>query len=255
VLREYIDRYVIALDLPIKKIDFNVLYGAGVYLEEAAAAAARRLKSRLDEPLSDEALSALNTLLGLHGLFVMSSRVGLELMALSREYGERPEDARARREDEKTLAMAINNAKDIFDDEVAEGIAFGVSQPESSVHPERTGALRLGMLGNAIAALAVGSGLGASLSLISVFGGSALGVAWISALIFSESVKKSDTFKNLTEAGGTQVENLVQVLRKSPQGTFRAYKNFILENQNLLRRIAVKPEHWVNSHIDWLKSL
>ena len=71
--------YRAALTAEDKFIVWGIVFGLGVMLENAAAAARREIEDRMQPALEDAAQSALNSLLTLHGPLILATAEGREL--------------------------------------------------------------------------------------------------------------------------------------------------------------------------------
>ncbi|MFA6205004.1 MAG: hypothetical protein WC689_02230 [Methylocystis sp.] len=129
----------------LSDIDFDQLWGEGVFLEEVAAAAARGVKDVRREPLGDIALGTLNALLKVHGPFVLSSRAGLENLALAKAFEQRPEEEREEEKAARELVKEFKDYPDVVSAETTSIFAHFIEQPNSIAHPERSAAFKAGM--------------------------------------------------------------------------------------------------------------
>ena len=148
------------VDRDLNQIDFERLWGEGVYLEEAAEAAARDIQNRLCEPLNDAALTALNALLRIHGPFILATKAGLENLADANAFEMRPDEAKEQRAAAIELAQEFKANPDVVAPETAANFAHFAAQPESTKHPERSSAFKMGMALNAAIVLTAGATIG-----------------------------------------------------------------------------------------------
>ena len=245
----------------LNQIDFERLWGEGVYLEEAEAAAARRISDAMREPLNDAALTALNALLRIHGPFILATKVGLENLAYANAYEMRPDEAKEQRAAAIELAQEFKANPDVVAPETAANFAHfaraagldetsraqrrflmrhgaaisrssssaaRLSEPSSKLdcwRPDRRGSSRACLMG-----------LKKS-KLTSIFGSSGL---------------LKDGLDKLSESGPARA--LRERLRKIP---FDRYRQFVLGNEALWRRLAGsgKQLRWLHELLDWLKKM
>jgi hypothetical protein len=239
----------------LSQIDFERLWGEGIYLEEAAVAATRRIEDKLREPLNDAALTALQALQRIHGPFILATKVGLENLAFANAYDLRVEERNEQFAATKALALKFEANPDVVAPEVAQMVAHYVELPESSTHPERGPAFTGGMMFNISLVLISG----AAIRMIKVVAGDEMSAP------LSDALKKSKPYANYLSASGllkdgldrlseTDAHSLGSKLKKI---SFEPYREFVIENEALLRRLAGKRREmrWLHEHLDWLKEM
>ena len=241
------------------QIDFERLWGEGVYLEEAEAAAARRIKDAMREPLNDAAVAALNALLRIHGPFILATKVGLENLADANAFETRPDEAKEQRAAAIELAQEFKANPDVVAPETAANFAHFAEQPESTKHPERSSAFRMGMALNAAIVLTAGATIGVIIVEIGLATGNP--IAGLAALPLVEGLKKSKPF---LEVSGLVTEGLNKLSEEDARALwerltskipFDRYRQFVLDNEALFRRLAGsgKQSRWLHEILDWLK--
>ena len=270
-LRGALARYFELIDKPLGEINFDLVYAEGLFLEEAASAAERKVTQGLREPLSDAGLAALNGLVGLHPLFVLNSKAGQDNLALARAYEETKEEAEAEREAEKELSKAFSNADDIIAEEIADAFAHTANAEDSTKHEDRSRSARAAFTNNIIVNIATGAALAASPLCLGVLGnfvggatgtfiGGVAGIVAISQTPVLEGWKKSEPFlaisglvtKKINEFSEKDVLEEAKRLSHIP---FHRYRDFMLEHEILLREWAGtrKSRTWLLKYLDWLK--
>jgi hypothetical protein len=245
----------------LSQIDFERLWGEGVYLEEAEAAAARRIKDAMREPLNDAALAALKALLQMHGPFILATKAGLENLAFANAYEIRPDEAKGQRAAAIELAQEFKANPDVVAPETVANFVHFAEQPESTTHPERSAAFTLGMVQNIAIVTTAGATIGAIIAEV----GSETGpvVAGAVALTLIEGLKKTKPF---LEVAGLVTDGLNQLSEADARALwerlkskipFDRYKQFVLGNEALWRRLAGagKQFRWLHEHLDWLKRM
>ncbi len=245
----------------LSDIDFDQLWGEGVFLEEVAAAASRGVTDMKREPLGDIALGTLNALLKVHGPFVLSSRAGLENLALAKTFEQRPEEEREEEKAARELVKEFKNYPDVVGAETTAIFAHFIEQPDSTAHPERSAAFKAGMARNLVINLTAGAVIGGIIGsvgvLISTAAGAATGMTFLPVI---EGWKKSKPFlevsgivtegmNNLSEA---EIHALLKRLKRIP---FDRYKQFLLANEDRLLRLLGDRDNarWLQEHLEWLK--
>jgi hypothetical protein len=182
----------------LNQIDFERLWGEGVYLVEAEAAAARRIKDAMREPLNDAALAALKALLQIHGPFILATKAGLENLAFANAYEMRPDEAKEQRAAAIELAQEFKDNPDVVAPETAANFAHFAEQSDSTKHPERSGAFRMGMALNIAIVIAAGATIGVIIVEIGLATGNP--IAGLAALPLVEGLKKSKSFLEVSVA-------------------------------------------------------
>lgn len=259
-LRDAVARYRELVDQRLEEIDFDRLWGEGVFLEEAAAAAERRITDPMREPLGDTCLAYLNTLNRVHGPFILASRAGQENLAAANAYELRPEEQRQQKAAAEELAIAFRANPEVFAPETAALYATVIAQTDSSIHPERSAAFKAGAGQNIVVALSSGAAIGTMIGFAAFETGPVGGaMAASAALPVIEGLKKSKPFlatsglvtKKIDEIGEMDLVELASRLRSVP---FRKYRQFVLDHEELLRRFAGtrKQGAWLREHLDWL---
>ena len=119
----------------LAEIDFERLWGEGVYLEEAAAAAERRIQDSLREPLGDAALAALQAHLRVHGPFILSTKAGLENLAFANAYEMRHEEREEQRVALIEFAKTLKKNPAVVAAETAQMVAHFAAEPRLDRSP------------------------------------------------------------------------------------------------------------------------
>jgi hypothetical protein len=245
----------------LSQIDFERLWGEGVYLEEAEAAAARRIQDAIREPLNDAALTALNALLRIHGPFILATRAGLENLAFANAYEMRLDEAKEQRAAANEFMPIFEANPDVVAPETAANFAHFAEQPESTKHPERSAAFTIGMVQN----IAIVTTAGATIGTIIAEVGSETGpvVAAVVALSLIEGLKKTKPF---LEVAGLVTDGLNKLSEADARALwerlkskipFDRYKEFVLGNEARWRKLAGsgKQFRWLHELLDWLKRM
>ncbi len=76
-------QYLDEVSKPQTMIEWGLVWGLGVVLEEAAAAADRAITAQLEPPLEDSAQTALQSWRRLHPVLILATAEGVELQAQS----------------------------------------------------------------------------------------------------------------------------------------------------------------------------
>lgn len=260
-LFEMTNHYLQLINQDLKAISFDQLFAAGLRLENAAAAAKREIASRVLPELEDPAREALDSLIQIHGLFVMSSAVGIELVSVSERYQRQPEEDAAFRSAAMNLAKAIQARSDIMARGPARFLVEVAEEIDSGPRAERATVVGVGTFKNVCVVL-VG---GALVGLIPIVGGAVAGIpggilGGAIALLVGDTLRKSEPFTDVVEVGKKKFNQAAKI----SSGDVRAlrsygldrYCEFILEHESILRVLAGdRPQFsWIQQHIDWLKT-
>ena len=252
-------RYCAIVNRPLEEVDFERLWGEGLYLENAADAAARNVREQLSEPLSDAAQTALGALLALHPSFIMATRVGVENLAAANAYRYTLEHEAEKRRSQQQL---LDNAKH-YPDVIAEETRAQAEQIDAepgAIRPDRTVAFRAGLFTNLTITISAVAIIGAISGAVTATFEPAMGaVAAFQLLTLVEGLKKSKPFlavsglitEGLDNLSETDYRALWEKLRRIP---FARYRKFVLDNAKLLMKAVDAPGGWLRRQIDWLKS-
>ena len=240
----------------LNQIDFERLWGEGVYLEEAEAAAARRIKDAMREPLNDAALAALNALLQIHGPFILATKAGLENLAYANAYELRPDEAKEQRAAAMELAAEIQGQPGCR--RAGNGGEFRAFRRTTGVDETSRAQRRVQLWG-----------MGRNISLVIAAGAAIRFLKSIAGDDLARAVErraqKVERLRRFLEVSGlvkngldklseADLHALKERLSKIP---FDRYQQFVLDNEELLRRLAGsgKQSRWLHEHLDWLKRM
>ena len=262
-LKSASERYFDGINKPLEQINFDLVYGEGLFLENASEATARGIIDAIAPPLDDAVQTKLKTLVQLHGNFMMSSKAGLENLADSREFAATNAEIARNRADFIALAKALSSVSDLVQPEVTGALLRISEQPDSAKHPERSNAYRYATLQN-VSIVLVSCSMLASPALLGAYlggftgslSGAALSLPF--GLAFQEGLKKSEPFlqvsglftKSINQLPNVDLEKLAAQLRSV---SFVTYARFALRHSSLLRRFVDKPSRSLNAHLDWLE--
>ena len=239
-------------------IAWGIVFGLGIRLDNAAAAARREIEDRLQPPLEDAAQEALDTVLTLHGPLILATKEGSELSNLADEYRLTPEQRAALRADAQLILRSLNAAPDAIDAAAANAVEAAAEVAGEGPHPERGVAYWFGTVRNiavilvpaavlATAGAVAGASFGAVVGGIS---GAAVGAVGTAALRESERVKLAAQalgagYDRLLERGG---QAMVEGLRR-----LTPFRRLILALEAPLRRYADTAQlRWMVRYIDFV---
>lgn len=248
---------VIARDL--ETVDFARLYVEGVRLANAERAVSEQIQARELPPLDKEEREALESLLSLHGTFVMSTREGIESVAQERQYRMRPSEEREYRQEAVSFAGDLQGRPDIVAPGVASLVLGAAEQIGQGANPERSGSVGTSAVRNITIALSAGAAI-AALPVISglAFGPGGAIAGGAVALLTAEGLKKSKPFMALAAHLSSRFDRMSEAdlarALESAVPPLRKHLAFILANEQRLRRLADDREAfvWLHAVLDWL---
>ncbi len=141
----------------------------------------------------------MDSLLQIHGAFILASREGLEARDAEQRY------TRTRREEDEYRTAAVDFAQSfqgeaaVVDPKVATAALEAASEIGKGTNFERSGTVATGILRNLTVAVATAASLGALPVAAAATGSTALtALATAAALLATEGLKKSQSFSTLT---------------------------------------------------------
>jgi hypothetical protein len=236
-------------------ITWGTVFGLGIRLENAAAAAQRDIANRLHEPLEDAAQEALDSLLTLHGPLILATAEGRELLEQAARLRLTANQEDVLREDARELAQYFANLPERIDASVAQAAFIAAEATADGPHPERGFAYWLQTIGNVATILLPAATLASFVPFGFALGGTAGGViggglAWSGYEVF----KKTGLYSSATAALGPEFNRLLEVGRKRGALTLLRlvpFRDFVLRHEQPLRRIAeTAGSHWMAQYID-----
>lgn len=234
------NRYLEAIRRPLQEVQFAQLYGYGLRLQNASAAAQRQIVDRELPELTDTQREALDSVLDLHGPFILSSSEGLALISDAERYQRTRDEQADLQEAAFAVSKSLERSEKVIEPGVAEFLVETSAELGKGERPERTGAFGEAVIRNAAIVLIGGSVIGAVTfclvaapfpTSIALFVASALG---------KEGIKNSKVGKLAGE----------ELSKKIDRATF----DFVINNERALRKLAGKRKNfeWVHKCLDWL---
>jgi hypothetical protein len=239
-------------------ISWGVVFGLGVRLDNAAAAARRQIDDRMLPPLEDAAQEALDSVLMLHGPLILATKEGRELAETADGFRLTREQQAILRTDAEAITERLRNSPDLIEPVAAELGQMAAESIGEGGHPERGTAFGLATVKNVATILISAGTLAAfvptSLALGGLAAGAAAGgMAWVGY----ETLKKSQRFTSATSALGAGFDHLhdlaeAQVLQRLIG--LAPFRRFVHANEQPLRRIAENSTQlrWMTRYIDFI---
>jgi len=247
------------VDQDIYAIDFARLYGIGLRLSNAIVAAKGEIDQRILPELEDPAREALDSLVDLHGPFILATTVGQDIIADAERYTRRPEEEAVMKEVAQDLGRGLEENPLVADPEVGKFIRETVGEIDIGENAERVASYSTGTMKN-VSIVIIG---GASLAAMPIIGGVVMGppgfvAGAVALLVGSESLKKTKAFSNVTGKITEKIDELADsasdvrhMIRR-----FEPLRKFAINYEPQLRKMAGKNQifNWLHRYLDWLKA-
>lgn len=196
LIRTRAAEYLAAIAKPLDGVTFGVVFALGVRLENAVASTRR---DREAPPFDAKLSESLNSVLSLHGTFVLSSVDGQQLIYNEQRYNRTPAEQERAREAAISLAKELVSQSDIMVPEAAQFVAAQAQDIGIGNNPERTAMLGGNTVRNA-AVVIVAMGMFAAaptLSALAIMNGglaaTLVGTGGLGATyVINEGLKKSE---------------------------------------------------------------
>jgi hypothetical protein len=256
-LRDRAHAYRALIDQDLENIDFALLYVEGVRLANAERAAT----GASDLPALDPHVrEAVDTLLQVHGTFILSTIEGIESIAAEERYRRTPSEELEYRAAAVDFAQKLQSEPGVIDENVAAFVLGTVEEIGKGANPERSGTLATGTVKNVAITVSTAAVLAAISAAAVASGSPALIVgAGATVLVVGEGLKKSKPFatvaalvsRGLDRASEAELAAALRIIREG----FRPHLRFILFAEPQLRRLAGQRDEfkWLIRSVDWIK--
>lgn len=261
MLGERVARYAALIDLDLKAIDFRRLYAEGVRLANAAHAMNQAISTGDLPQLEPSTREKIESLLAIHGAFILATVAGSEAMAAEERYRRRPAEERQYRTDAVSLAAALIRRPDLVNRDVAEQMLGSAEAIGQGNNPERSAVVGRAMVRNVTIAIISSAIGGATLTYAGPFlMATAVGtVAYVGHLVISDTLKNTSWFKLLTRSMASKADNAIDEASKEAAQKFCSnlwqHNKFTRITEPILRRLAGARREFAFLHnaLDWLK--
>lgn len=243
------------VDRDLNQINFSLLYAEGVRLANASQATFG------DElpALGVEPREAIDSLLHLHGTFILATAKGIELITAEERYRRTSHEEIHYRKAALELAMLLRNAPKIVDPKVASFIVALAEEIGRGVSPERSGAVATGAIRNIAIVVSTAATLAAFTAAALATGSTAvIAGAGATVLLVGEGLKKSRAFttlsalvaKNFDKTSEAELGNALSNLTER----LKPHLRFVLSAEHQLRRLAGQREEfaWLDRLLTWI---
>jgi hypothetical protein len=218
----------------LAQIDFGRLFGHGIILVNAVKAAKADQHGNA-YPLAADSLVYAESLLELHGPFLLGSKQGHELISDAERFGADEEQREKTRTVELALARALAAPKAPVTPDVKRHIDEILTSDQNTRRPDQQSAYRGGLVLNASIVL-VGAGAMMAVAISGAFLPALAGL--VVGTFGKEAIKNSATGKEINK----QLTNLID----------GATIDFVNDNEPLLRDLAKHRRlKWLNKVLDW----
>ena len=237
------------------EISWGLVWGLGVRLEQAAAAAEREIADRLAPSLEDGALSALLSLRVLHGPLILASREGRALQEQADRFQMTREEQNNLRLEAQAFAKSLQSDEAIIDNEAAQVMSDAAATIGADPHPERGSVFGIATLRDVTILLVSAATLATFVPVGIAIGHAAGGVAG-AALAWPgfEALKKSKRFVSATAAlsmGLDKLHNMSDSVLQERLGLLKPFTEFVRNNSARLSTLAAAlPQlRWMEGYL------
>jgi Leucine-rich repeat (LRR) protein len=258
-LNDRIQSYSLLVNQELSKVPFDRLYVEGVRLQNAANSTSKAIEEGELPPFSLPIREGLDSLLQLHGTFVLSTAVGLELIGAEQRYKRDPQEESALRKVAREFAEQLQDRPDIVTPEAARFVLKAVEDTPGDKNPERSAIVATSTAKNAAIVIISGATIGALSAVGAAIGGPAgLVGGGLIALIGAEGLKKSKSFLMIAGILTGSLDQLrdadLQAAIEMRARTLAPYVGFVLNAESILRRLGnLSQFQWLHGSLDWLK--
>jgi hypothetical protein len=241
-------------------VNWGEVWGVGVLLQNAAAAAKRKIESRTLPALEDPAQTALDSLLTVHGPMILATRDGAKLSETAANFSMTRVEQDSLRDATQQVAQRLTASPDVITPRAAMSVTDATGAIGQGQHPERGSVYGLATIKN-VSIVLIGGAAAATPAIIGALLGQTVVGALIGAplaLVVVEAVKKNPAFAALVTQLGVTLDAMTDVeLRtwlEERTRRFAPFRSFVIKNKEPLRQIAnATPEmQWMLKYIEFI---
>jgi hypothetical protein len=241
-----IGEYRKQVDQSLDKIDFAILYVEGLRLANAEKSAIEKIAEGELPSFRETDREALDTLLGLHGTFMLGTIAGAELIAAEERYRRRPAEEREYQAAAVDFAASFQNKPDVITPNAAAFVLGAAEQISQGANLERSGVIATGVILN-IAITFTAVAMVTALPVVGGFiGGPGGAIAGgLTGYMASESLKKSKPFAAV-------IAPIIAKLDRAAD--LQKFEKFLRSVEQKARRLTKYNEQfsWLNRALDWI---
>ncbi len=260
-LRDRASAYSKLIEQNLEEIDFSLLYVEGVRLANADRAAKSKVQEGELPSLENQVHETVDSLLQLHGAFMLSTVEGQELLADEERFQRNVEEEQQYREVAFEFAQSLQNRPEIIEKDAATFVLKTTEEIGQGHNPERSAIVANATIKNVAITVSTAAVL-ATLSAGAFASGSAplmVGAA-ATALVAGEGLKKSKSFavvaslitRSLDKASDVDLLSYFERYGESS----KAHLRYVFSFERELRQLAEKGRglSWLSRTIDWIRS-
>lgn len=194
--------YRAQLHAELADVTLSRVLAEGIRLENAAAAAQRRIASDDLPPHDEQAQEALDSLLQFHRMFVMATADGPAMLADESRYSRSPEQEEEYQSRLRSFAASVAQSPDVIAPEISETLTDSLAQPGDT--PEAARARRLGdsLAGNIAITVVAGAAVGSIVAGLVTLGPAGIAAGAAFGLLAGKGLEKSKPFAETIAAVG-----------------------------------------------------
>lgn len=256
-----VDLYVTALSpAEGKVIEWGEVWGLGVYLQNAAASAERKVDDRILPALEDPAKTALESLLTIHGPMILATQDGARFSEQASSFQLTRDQQEALRAAAQRVADQLKADKHVITPRAAESVERATESIGQGPHPERGSVYGLATIKNISIVLVGGAAIATPALIGALLGSVVIGAAAGAplSLVAVEAVKKSAAFNALVTQLGAKLDSItddeLRAWLEERSRRYAPFRRFVARNAEPLRKIAeATPElKWMLRYIDFI---
>jgi len=246
------------IDQELEDVSFGRLYVAGVRLRNALDAANEKIAEGELPPFDERTREVLESLLNLHGPFVLGTAVGLELVSAEARYQRNPAEERELRRASEEFARGLLGRPEIIAPKAAEFILGATEEIGVGKNPERSTIVATATVTNVV----IVSVAAATISALVVAGGIVAGPpGLVGGAVFSllgfEALKKSKSFLAIVGklASGFDKLSYADLEKKivNLKRRLEPHAAFVRAMEPTLAKLgAAKHYKWLTDSLHWL---
>lgn len=225
--------YLEAISRPAHEISFNEVWVLGVHLQKTADAAERDIENRIRPELEDNQKKALDTVLAIHGPFILATEDGQQLFDAAQRYSRSQEEGEKFRELAEALNQAVHESKNLATDKVKHQLELSNKSVGTGKYIEREQITSETSTRNFLATVGT----------VALFAGTAAAGSIVSGV-----VAETEAGMSIIEFGSRNLDKAIVLARIACQ--------FLLENETILRGLAASCSEslsWLTHLMNWLK--
>lgn len=194
--------YRAQLHADLADVTLSRVLAEGIRLENAAAAAHRRIASDDLPPHDEQAQEALDSLLQFHRMFVMATADGPAMLADESRHRRTPQQEDEYQSRLRAFAAIVAESPDAIAPEIGETLADSLAQPGDT--PEAARARRLGdsLAGNIAITVVAGAAVGSIVAGLVTLGPTGIAAGAAFGLLAGKGLEKSKPFAETIAAVG-----------------------------------------------------